>query len=710
MSTFDSIKIKQILFLGLGLGIQVILWNLSYGYFSNFIYSVLFFISNICLFGAVTKFLEKSENEKSSPEPVSSHHILSSIDGIIWEANADLLQYTFIGGNPKNLLGYTKEEWTSVDFWVNNVYSQDREPTLKKFREILTNNKSNFLEYRFFTKDRKLSWIRDSIGVINNKVQPTLVQGIMIDITDHKKNENLLQFHSDILNKMSEGVFLLRTDDATIIYTNPSFDSMFGYDAGELIGKHVSVLNSSEIKPSESIAEEINAVLYRDGFWSGEVYNRKKNGFSFWCAVNVSEYEHSEYGLVWISVHNEISKRKKIEADLLKAKQIAEEANNAKSEFLAKMSHEIRTPLNSILGMTSLLAESELSVRERNYAKVAFTGAELLLSIVNDIMDFSKIESGEIEIESIKISLKEISDSMYEMFFARASEKGIEFKSSIDETISENLIGDPYRLRQILINLVGNALKFTTNGTVQLQINLENQSETFQEILFSISDTGIGMEEEVKKRLFESFYQRDSSITRKYSGAGLGLSICKQLIDLMAGKIWVESQEGKGSTFYFRLKFERKDTHNYSHYHSIQLLRNELNSKVEIRKKEVSIVKNINIRVLVVDDDVLNATMMTQILQNKGIFKIKHSYNGLEAIKDFKESEYDLVLMDIRMPEMDGFESTRVIRQISQVPIVAVTAEALEGEKEKCLLAGMSDFYTKPISVRTLVKILNDWT
>ena len=193
MSTFDSIKIKQILFLGLGLGIQIILWNLSYGYFSNFIYSVLFFISNICLFGAVTKFLEKSENEKSSPEPVSSHHILSSIDGIIWEANADLLQYTFIGGNPKNLLGYTKEEWTSVDFWVNNVYSQDREPTLKKFCEILTNNKSNFLEYRFFTKDRKLSWIRDSIGVINNKVQPTLVQGIMIDITDHKKNENLLQ-------------------------------------------------------------------------------------------------------------------------------------------------------------------------------------------------------------------------------------------------------------------------------------------------------------------------------------------------------------------------------------------------------------------------------------------------------------------------------------------------------------------------------------
>ncbi|MBL0266816.1 MAG: PAS domain-containing protein [Leptospiraceae bacterium] len=231
------------------------------------------------------------------------------------------LQYTFIEGNSENLLGYTKEEWTSVDFWVNNVYSQDKEPTLKKFREILKNKKSNFLEYRFFTKHRKLSWIRDTIGVINNEVKPPLVQGIMIDITDHKRNENLLQFHSDILNKMSEGVFLLRTDDASIIYTNPSFDSMFGYETGELIGKHVSVLNSSEIKPSES------------------------------------------------------------------------------------------------------------------------KGAELLLSIVNDIMDFSKIESGEIEIESIKISLKEISDSMYEMFFARASEKGIEFKSSIDETISENLIG-----------------------------------------------------------------------------------------------------------------------------------------------------------------------------------------------------------------------------------------------------------------------------
>ncbi|HRG46687.1 MAG TPA: ATP-binding protein [Leptospiraceae bacterium] len=710
MSTFDSIKIKQNIFLGLGLGIQIIFWNLFYGYFSNFVYLVLFFISNICLFWAVTKFLKKSESEKRSQEPVSSHHILSSIGGIIWEANADSLQYTFIEGNSENLLGYTKEEWTSVDFWVNNVYSQDKEPTLKKFREILKNKKSNFLEYRFFTKHRKLSWIRDTIGVIDNKVQPPLVQGIIIDITDHKRNENLLQFHSDILNKMSEGVFLLRTDDASIIYTNPSFDSMFGYETGELIGKHVSILNSSEIKPSESIAEEINAVLYRDGFWSGEVFNRKKNGISFWCAVNVSEYEHPEYGLVWISVHNEISKRKKIEADLLKAKLIAEEANKAKSEFLAMMSHEIRTPLNSILGMTSLLVESELSARERNHAQIAFTGAELLLNIVNDIMDFSKIESGKIEIENIRISLKEISDSIYEMFYERASEKRIEFKSSIDETIAENLIGDSYRLRQILINLIGNALKFTSVGKVQLKIKLENESEDFQEILFTISDTGIGMDDDVKRRLFESFYQRDSSITRKYGGVGLGLSICKQLIDLMGGKIWVESQEGKGSTFYFRLKLERKDTHNYSHYHSIQLLRNEPSSKVEFKKKEVSIVKNINIRVLVVDDDVLNATMMTQILQNKGILKIKHSYNGLEAIKDFKESEYDLVLMDIRMPEMDGYESTRVIRQISQVPIVAVTAEALEGEKEKCLLAGMSDFYTKPISVRTLVKILNDWT
>ncbi|MBK6606234.1 MAG: response regulator [Leptospiraceae bacterium] len=261
-----------------------------------------------------------------------------------------------------------------------------------------------------------------------------------------------------------------------------------------------------------------------------------------------------------------------------------------------------------------------------------------------------------------------------------------------------------------MINLIGNALKFTSVGKVQLKIKLENESEDFQEILFTISDTGIGMDDDVKRRLFESFYQRDSSITRKYGGVGLGLSICKQLIDLMGGKIWVESQEGKGSKFYFRLKLERKDTHNYSQYHNIQLLRNDPSSKVEFKKKEVSIVKNINIRVLVVDDDVLNATMMTQILQNKGILKIKHSYNGLEAIKDFKESEYDLVLMDIRMPEMDGYESTRVLRQISQVPIVAVTAEALEGEKEKCLLAGMSDFYTKPISVRTLVKILNDWT
>ena len=567
----------------------------------------------------------------------------------------------------------------------------------------------NFLFFFTLIKIPKSNGIEKfSKDLVSNNHIPSSINGISFDITEQKKNEKLLQFHSDILNKMSEGVFLLKTDDATIIYTNPSFDSMFGYQAGELIGKHVSILNSSEIKPNTAIADEINAILYRDGFWSGEVYNRKKSGESFWCAVNVSEYEHAEYGLVWISVHKDISIRKKMENDLINAKKIAEDASKAKTEFLSRMSHEIRTPINTILGMVSLLEESRLPAEEKKYTNLALKGAELLLDIVNDIFDYSEIESGKIKLLKIKFNIFELGKNIQEIFLRRASEKGIQLIINIDSRIQEFLLGDSDRLGQILINLIGNSIKFTEAGKIQLDIQLEQKTDKFEELLFTVSDTGIGIPEEKQKNLFESFYQVDSSLTRKYSGTGLGLSISKQLVELMEGKIWVESEENLGSKFHFKIKFEIADNSINSTNQILSPNENE-STKSEITH-QVAVVKNKNIRILLVEDDTLTATIMIQILKNKGIQNIKHSQNGLQAVRDFQESEFDLILMDIRMPEMDGMESSRIIREASKIPIVAVTAEVLDGEKEKCLSVGISDYYKKPISARTLVKIINDWT
>lgn len=705
MPSMESIKNKQSILLVIGLGLQVLIWKFSKGYFTDSFLLFLFFIFNFLLFLSLGIIPKSFHKEKLSNDLVSNNKLLSTINGIIWEAEADSLNYTYIGGNSRNLFGYTKEECTEVGFWIKNIYPGDREITLQLFRENLKNNKPHTLEYRFYDKNGNLLWLKDIVGVIDKTKRTSFVQGIIFDITEQKKNEKLLQFHSDILNKMSEGVFLLKTDDAKIIYTNPSFDSMFGYEAGELIGKHVSILNSSEIKPNTSIADEINAILYRDGYWSGEVYNRKKNGESFWCAVNVSEYEHAEYGLVWISVHKDISIRKKMETDLINAKKIAEDASKAKTEFLARMSHEIRTPINTILGMVSLLEESRLPAEEKKYANLALKGAELLLDIVNDIFDYSEIEAGKIKLLKINFNIFELGKNIQDIFFRRASEKGIKLIISIDNRIQKNLLGDSDRLGQILINLIGNSIKFTNEGEICLDIQLEQKADEYEELLFIISDTGIGIPKEKQKNLFEGFYQVDSSLTRKYSGTGLGLSICKQLVELMEGNIWIESEEHYGSKFYFKIKFEIGGNINYP-----TLSPGNEHADQNEATLQVPVVKNKNIRILLVEDDSLTASMMIQILKNKGIQNIKHSQNGLQAVRDFQESEFDLILMDIRMPEMDGMESSRIIREASKIPIVAVTAEVLDGEKEKCLSVGISDYYKKPITARTLVKIINDWT
>ncbi|HMX32188.1 MAG TPA: ATP-binding protein [Leptospiraceae bacterium] len=680
--------IRNILYFSSIFGFQIVFWEFLKRFDYSIAILILFFAFDLFIIIFTINYFKIFLI--SNDAPLLPNLLLR--DEIIWEINSKGDQFLNICARDERLLNYTKEEWLKPNFLEDFIYPLDKEITFKNFQDMIQIKSECNFSFRFYTKNRNIVWFEAKLEQIKNQNGIEHFYGTLTDITEQKKKESLLQFHSDILNKMSEGVFLLRTSDAKIIYTNPSFDTLFGYKNGELIGKHVSILNSSDTKPSREVADEINANLYKDGFWRGEVHNQKKNGESFWSEVNVSEYIHPEYGLVWISVHNDITQRKKMEEDLVKAKQDADKANQAKTDFLVRMSHEIRTPMNGILGITSLLVESDLSPEKKGYAELAVRGVEVLESLVLNIMDFSKIESGTIHIEKTECNLSEMIHSIFSLFELQAKEKGLDFNLEMDIKFPQIVICDMHKIRQILINLISNAIKFTNKGYVKIKLRVIEDLGDKKNLEILVQDSGIGIKEEQKIHVFESFFQADPSMTRKYGGSGLGLSISKKLVNILGGNLSFESKEGIGSTFCLSMIVEIPK----------ERVKNSTIEKVSLHKE--------NPKILIADDDDLNAMVAIQILKSKNIHNVTHVYSGLDALKEIETSDYDLIFMDLRMPSMDGIETTVLIRRISDIPIVAITGEVIEGEREKCLAAGMNDFYTKPMSASDFMKIIHEWT
>ncbi|KAF0189921.1 MAG: hypothetical protein FD168_219 [Desulfobulbaceae bacterium] len=374
---------------------------------------------------------------------------------------------------------------------------------------------------------------------------------------------------------------------------------------------------------------------------------------------------------------------------------LALDASRSKSEFLASMSHEIRTPLNSIIGMAEVLAETTLSEEQREYVRIFRTAGESLLEIINDILDLSKIEAGQTELEAIDFDLPTLLESAITMVSLRANEQETTIKAHIDEDVPLYLNGDPTRLRQILLNLVGNAVKFTRNGQVEITISINGPDQPKPELLFAIKDTGIGIPTEKQQLIFDSFTQADSLTTRKYGGTGLGLTICQKLLGIMQGRIWLNSQPGSGSTFFFSIPFHQAlsapPAISTIQPPSCELLRSA--------------------RILLVDDNKDNCNLIRLYLKNTP-FSLTTAGNGQQAVKAFCAKPCDLILMDIEMPIMDGYEATRKIRQWEQtrhrqpVPIIALTAHAFIRFKKKCLDAGCSDFLTKPIKKSKLIETI----
>lgn len=508
---------------------------------------------------------------------------------------------------------------------------------------------------------------------------------VLNDITEHRKLEEGLKRYQ-LLSENANDIILFADVDGGVIEANEAALRAYGYTKEELLNKPIFYMVNPDTKsPVGAQPYQANS---KGIYYEATAY--RKDGSTFAAEVSMQGTEVGD-SKVLMAILRDVTERKNINKELKKAKESAEAANQAKSEFLANMSHEIRTPLNGMIGMIDLTLLTDMSEEQEDNLYTAKECAGILLNLINDILDFSKIEAGKLTVDSINFNIEDLIYQTIKPHSIKAQSKGIELMYKLDAKIPQVVNGDPYRLKQIINNLLGNAVKFTDKGEVNFSVKLLSKKDGQLELEFLISDTGIGISEEDISRLFRSFSQVDSSYTKKHGGTGLGLAISRQLVEMMNGSIRVESKIGNGSNFYFtaRLGIGNKSTGDTR------------NAVSEIKKTKHPL------RILLVEDDNINQLVITRIIDETG-HKVITANNGVEALQRLNDEAVDVILMDIQMPEMDGIEATKRIRKLEEmtgrhIPIIAITAYALQGDSEKFLSVGMDGYIAKPIQINSFI-------
>ena len=504
-----------------------------------------------------------------------------------------------------------------------------------------------------------------------------------------EKNSHIRKLTAAI--EQSENSVLITTPRGVIEYVNPYFCTSSEYTAEEVIGKNFRFLDIKTINP-EKYKEFLRTVIAGKQ-WAGEIENKRKNGELYWEYATISPV-FDDNGVItdMIAIRIDISERKKIEADMRQAKELAEAANHAKSEFLANMSHEIRTPMNGIIGMSDLMADTPLNEEQQQFVNIIRTSADHLMGLINDILDFSKIEAGKIELDNSPFLLRHFLGTTLRTLASKAAEKGLELTEQVDPEVPDMLAGDPSRLRQILLNLLSNAVKFSTEGEIRVDVGLESRLDNALVIRFSVRDQGIGIPENKLNLIFDSFTQVDSSTSKTYGGTGLGLTISRRLAELMGGRIWVESIPGEGSTFSFTIALQ----------------------ELEQDKSKTSQLSSFNgLMAMVVGDNKTNRDYLTTLLSSLGFTVSTADYADDALIKLCSARNEGrlpvLLLVDLSMPGVDGWSLMKTLKEqvgFEKVHRILMTSVGIRGDASLCKELGIDGYLVKPIVSDELQEIL----